>query len=106
MTDSRWFSRTGRVLVLILAPIQPLAAVDYHVAPGGNDAWSGLTATPNAAGDDGPLATLTAARDAVRRYRAAHPDPEPVRVLVAGGSYALTEPFQLGPEDGGTAAAP
>ena len=35
-----------------------LAATVLYVSPGGNDAWSGITATPAQDGSDGPLATL------------------------------------------------
>ena len=37
-----------------------------HVAPGGDDHWSGALTRPNAARTDGPLATLQGARDRVR----------------------------------------
>ncbi len=81
-------------------------AADLHVAPGGNDSWSGALARPNTARTDGPLASLTGARDAVRRLRAAGPLDAPVRILVQDGAYALTEPLVLLPEDTGTSNAP
>ena len=40
-----------------------------YVSPQGNDTWSGQLAEPNSEKTDGPLATLAAARDAVRRLR-------------------------------------
>ncbi len=81
------------------------AGLEIHVAPGGNDAWSGRAAIPSADRKDGPVATLAGARDAVRRARA-QGHAGPVRVVVADGAYALAEPLVLGPEDGGTAQAP
>ena len=36
----------------------PLVALDLHVAPDGNDAWSGKLTRPNAGRTDGPLASL------------------------------------------------
>ncbi len=82
------------------------AALDLHVAPNGNDAWSGRTAVPNAARTDGPLASLQGARDALRKLAAQGALKEPVRVLVADGRYTLTAPLELGLEDTGKAAAP
>lgn len=80
--------------------------VDLHLAPDGDDAWSGGLPRPNAARTDGPVATLTGARDAIRRLRAGHAPAGPVRVLVAGGRYPLAGPLVLAPEDGGTEKAP
>ena len=86
------------VLMLALAGVTQVPALDLHVAPGGNDAGSGRS--------DGPLASLAGARDAVRKLKARAPLTEPIRILVAGGDYRLTGPLVLTPEDGGTAAAP
>ena len=77
-----------------------------HVAPDGNDAWSGRLAQPNAAKADGPLASLRGARNAIRRLKAAGPLKDPVTVLVAPGHFTLTEPFVLTPEDSGAASCP
>ena len=56
-----------------------------YVAPNGNDAWSGRLAAPDAAGTDGPFATLTAARDAIRHLKTATTFNAPVKVLLRGG---------------------
>ncbi len=78
-----------------------------YVATDGNDAWSGTLAHPDAAGTDGPLATLDAARDALRALRAEGRLPEGgATVMVAGGTYELSQTFELGSEDSGTAEAP
>lgn len=79
---------------------------DYYVAPDGNDAWSGTRAEPNPAGTDGPFASLTAARDAIRRRKEGKALPLPITVLLRGGVYRLTEPLVFTPEDSGTADAP
>jgi hypothetical protein len=70
---------------------------EVHVAPAGDDAADGSRAKP--------VASLIGARDAVRRLRA-DGKAGPVRVVVADGTYHMTEPLVLTPEDGGTAEAP
>jgi len=37
--------------------------VDLYVLPRGNDGWSGVLLEPNATGNDGPLATITCAKE-------------------------------------------
>ena len=78
--------------------------LDLYIATNGRDTWSGSLPEPNAAGTDGPLATLTQARSAIRQLRAKSSGklPCPVRVLLRGGRYPLAEPIVLGPEDSGT----
>jgi hypothetical protein len=68
---------------------------EIHLAPHGNDQATGTS--------QAPLASLAAARDAVRRLRAetAQP-PGAIHVIIADGHYALPQPLLLGPEDGGT----
>ena len=85
------------VLVFALA-LSTQAATTVYVSPNGNDAWSGLTAAPNAGKTDGPVATLQRARDIVRQKRSQDDQP---RVIVANGRYPLTEPFTLAPQDSG-----
>jgi len=75
------------------------------VAPNGNDAWSGLLRV-TANGTDGPVATLSGARDRVRALKAAGLLDMPVTVFIRGGNYQVTEPVVFGPEDSGTAEAP
>lgn len=103
-------SHSLRAIAVILLSAFTLAsrsdAVTLHVAPDGNAAWSGALARPNRDRSDGPLASLQGARDAVRKLKAAGPLAEPVRVLVAGGNYALTAPVVFTPEDSGTEKCP
>ena len=93
------------LLVFLFGWLPSALALDLYVAPEGNDAWSGREAHPQANGTGGPLASLTGARDTLRKLKAAGLH-EPVRVIVAGGRYSLTEPLVLEPRDGGTAECP
>jgi parallel beta-helix repeat protein len=79
----------------------------FYVAPNGNDGWSGASARPNAKRTDGPFATITRARDAVRELKQREGGlTRPVRVYVRGGMYFLTEPLVLTPQDSGTKECP
>ncbi|HTJ79097.1 MAG TPA: right-handed parallel beta-helix repeat-containing protein [Rariglobus sp.] len=77
--------------------------VFLHVSPDGDDHWSGHARTPNSTRTDGPLATLAGARDSIRNLPSPHP---PVTVLIAAGTYPLTQPFTLEPVDSGRPDAP
>ncbi len=89
--------QVAATLLLVMLVAATVEAETLHVAANGNDAWSGALPEPNAAGNDGPLATLTAARDAARKLT---PD-QPRRIVVRAGRYLLEEPLVLGPEDSG-----
>lgn len=54
--------------VCALAEPQPTGHATYYVATNGSDAWSGTLAEPNPEKTNGPFATLTRARDAVRAH--------------------------------------
>ncbi len=82
--------------IILLAGTTALAA-DFHVSPQGDDAGTGTA--------EKPFATLARARDAVRALKAGA-RKQPVRVLVQGGDYTLTEPLVFTPEDSGTSDAP
>ena len=94
--------RVFRVAIMVAAALAwtgPLpAAVEIHVAPEGNDAQSGTV--------DKPLATLSAARDAVRALRKRQATAESIEVVLADGTYYLREPLVLDAQDGGTREAP
>ncbi len=82
------------------------APPDIFVAPNGKDAWSGASPTP---GPDnaGPFATPQRAVKAVRVLKEKLRDaPRAIRVGFAGGTYFLTEPWVLTPEDSGTKTMP
>lgn len=82
------------------------AEITFYVAPDGNDSWSGRIPRPNAAGTDGPLASLEGARDAVRRLKKTEGLSRPVRILFADGLYPLRRTVVFTPEDSGTAQCP
>ncbi len=82
------------------------ADANFYVATNGNDTWSGRLPAPNAAGTDGPFATLTRARDAIRELKVAEGLRQPLKVLVRGGTYYLSETLIFGPQDSGTASFP
>ena len=77
----------------------------WYVTLKGNDQWSGTKAKADAKAGDGPFATLTRARDAIREWRR-NGGTGPVEVVIDGGNYPMTESFVLGPEDSGTPDAP
>ncbi|HUT88526.1 MAG TPA: hypothetical protein VMY37_03465 [Thermoguttaceae bacterium] len=97
-------------LALFLSVVLPPSGVAQetvlYVSTAGNDAWSGRPAQPNATLTDGPFATLTKARDALRELRKQGPLRGPATLRIRGGTYGLTEPLVLEPEDSGTPQAP
>jgi hypothetical protein len=84
----------GGLLPLLWAVMA--GAVDFYVAPSGNDANPGTK--------DRPFVTLERARDAVRQVRSSTKGP--VSVFLRGGTYYLEDPLLLGPEDSGAADSP
>jgi parallel beta-helix repeat protein len=78
----------------------------FYVSLAGDDRWSGRLAEPTSQKPDGPFATLTRARQAVRELRTNGNLPGPVTIKIRAGKYYLAEPFLLGPEDGGTQECP
>ena len=94
------------VFALFCVTVSAVPAIDLHIAPDGNDAWSGKLARPNAARNDGPLASLTGARDAIRQWKQAGHLTEPITVVVANGHYTLATPLELEVADTGTPQAP
>jgi len=105
-------ARLSKCLTVLLVAVpaaysgQPNTTAELYVAPNGRDSWSGKIAGPNKDGSDGPLASLTGARDAVRRLRAAAPPAKPIRVLIRGGTYRVDEPIMFTTDDSGTQEAP
>lgn len=102
------FQFLAMCLVVCCAAAGAPDTLTLYVSPLGNDDWSGTLADPDAAGTDGPLATLEAARDRLRTIRgAANGLPGvPVTVVVRGGVYVLLDPLVFEPQDSGTPEAP
>ncbi len=84
----------------------PVSDTILFVATDGDDAWSGSLATPSPKGDDGPLATLTGARDRLRKLRTAGALTAGARVLVREGTYPQEGPVVLEAKDSGKPGAP
>ncbi|MBN1346314.1 MAG: right-handed parallel beta-helix repeat-containing protein, partial [Phycisphaerae bacterium] len=84
----------------LLVATSALAAdnLAFYVAPDGKDANPGTK--------DKPLATLEAARDAIRATKNAGPLAHPVTVWIRAGIYERTKTFDLTKDDAGTPAAP
>ncbi len=93
------------VLGMFMGIFQVASATEFHVAPDGYDTWSGKLPHPNTARTDGPLASLTGARDAIRRLKQQGPLSEAVHVIVADGEYECAAPLELNSEDSGTGTA-
>jgi hypothetical protein len=83
----------------------PAESITFYVAPGGTDAWSGRVAEPNATGDDGPLATIGQAQQALRALRRNGALPGPVTIRIRG-THRLAEPLVITPDDSGAAEYP
>ncbi len=89
--------------ILLLAAAGAHAAAGtaaLYVAANGSDRWSGTLEKPNAGKTDGPFATLTRARDAVRAVRKAQPENDVV-VLLRGGTYRIAQAIEFTPADSG-----
>lgn len=93
------------LITLALANLVLAEETTLHVAPGGNDAWSGSLPAPNAAHSDGPLASLERARKAVRACIDKDLS-EPAKVLIRGGEYAPDRTVVFSAEDSGTETCP
>ena len=107
MLNASKFRELATTVIGALALTTAVAsALDLTMAPTGNDSWSGQRSRPNATHTDGPLASLTGARNRIRELRAKGTLTEPVRVLVADGLYTVTSALELTPEDSGTMQSP
>ncbi len=76
-----------------------ISSADFYISSAGSDAWSGTIAAANAAGNDGPFATLTRARDAVRELKGRRTGD--ILVYIREGTYRLDETVVFGLDDSG-----
>ena len=104
-TMTRWIVLLGWAAGF-LSGFGTATALDLYIAPDGSDAWSGRRLQPNSEHTDGPLASLSGARDALRRLKSAGAVAEPARIVIADGTYRMTGPLVLTAEDSGTPQAP
>jgi hypothetical protein len=81
------------------------ASETFYVASNGDDSWSGQLPAPDGAHADGPFATLPRARAAVRAVQG-RARPGPIRVMVRGGKYFLSDTLILDERDSGLEFAP
>lgn len=84
----------------LCAPVFADPSLTLYVAPNGDDAWTGRLPAPNADNSDGPFATITGARDAIRKLR--DESSGPIDVQIREGVYRIAEPITFTPEDSGT----
>lgn len=92
---------------LSLRPAGATGPNAFFVAPEGNNAWSGRLPEPNGTRSDGPFATITRARAAIRQLKAAPGGLEqPVTVFIRGGALVRSEPMVFTPEDSGASQCP
>ncbi|MEP4078397.1 right-handed parallel beta-helix repeat-containing protein [Haloferula sp.] len=92
----------GLLSALMMLQGAAAAKTVLYVSPDGNDEWSGRSADPE--GNDGPLATLEAARLKVRGIKAKSKDA--IEVQIRGGDYKLLKTVVFGPADSGSKEAP
>jgi hypothetical protein len=86
-------------LAVCLALTGGSSAIEFYVSPNGNDGWAGTIRKP--------YATLERARDAIRQWKQRQGGlKQPATVWLRQGTYSLSEPFILGPEDSGTRDCP
>ena len=102
MTLKRFFL----CLMFLVFVTEHTDATTLYVSVEGNDKWSGRLSRPNKESTDGPLASLTGARDAIRQLKSRKPLIEPLRVIISEGTYTLSEPFVLTAADSGTKKCP
>ena len=102
-----------KAIFLVLAAILPAREVfaageiTLYVRANGSDVWSGRLAEPAAGRNDGPVATLAGARNALRRMRLqGKAFSGPVKVLFGDGIYPIAQTVVFGPADSGTADCP
>ncbi|MCA1903107.1 MAG: right-handed parallel beta-helix repeat-containing protein [Candidatus Hydrogenedens sp.] len=97
------------LFIPFLAKSQSVASeneICLFVSPQGNDAWSGSIPEVNESKTDGPLGSIQAVLDKVKRIRNSENGDKVIHVFLRGGSYLLNEPIQITPEHSGKEKAP
>lgn len=75
---------------------------DFYISPDGNDSWSGKLCAPNRDRTDGPFATLSRVKDAVRQLKQQSGLSHDIKVALRDGIYYLAQTLVFTPEDSGT----
>lgn len=91
---------SGASLAVVAESAEPATTV-FYVSTSGNDQWSGRLPAPAANREDGPFATLSSARDAIRALKDANALPGAAMVMLLDGTFHLAEPLVLTPKDTG-----
>jgi hypothetical protein len=89
------------VLMMAFRPRAEAATTTYYVATNGDDSWSGAHAAPNAAGTDGPFATIQKAQSIVRAAISAGMKGN-IIVYLRAGTYTLMSPLSFTFADSGS----
>lgn len=93
----RWFAKVVAAGLVFAAA--PAGAVEFFIAPNGNDANPGTRGRP--------FATLERARDAARQlHHEGTPPPGGITLWLRGGDYVRTNALELTEADSGTPNAP
>ena len=111
---SNMLHKTFRAVVILMlivsatteAELNKKSEAMFFVATNGNNSWSGKLPAPNKQKTDGPIATISRARNAVRRIKAKHPLTKPVTVMIRGGTYFLGDTLIFTQQDSGTKNCP
>lgn len=83
------------------------AELTFYVANTGNDEWPGRLPSANKDKTDGPFASITKARDAVRQLKKEQGGlKKPVTVMLRGGTYFPSETITFTAQDSGTKECP
>ena len=90
--DSRTGVKHYRILlfvtIMIFSFFIPCQGATFYVSLDGNDSWSGTLDVPNETNTDGPFATFSSARDAVKNLKKSGYTSD-IQVLIRGGTYLI-----------------
>jgi len=107
MRSRIWLLVASLLLVVAFVQRGPAVGADFYVATDGDDRWSGRLEEPNAERTDGPLASVSRARQLVGELKSKDAArAEPIVVAIRGGTYHLEKPLVFEPADSGTPNAP
>ncbi|MGC8805073.1 MAG: right-handed parallel beta-helix repeat-containing protein, partial [Candidatus Ratteibacteria bacterium] len=101
--------RKALITTIVLAAIAQMSAYtmdkenikSIYVATNGSDTWSGLYPEPLSDKSDGPLATIEAARDKIRKLKSSGKFLSSITVWIRGGRYHLSSPIIFTYQDSG-----